>query len=100
MGEPSAVGGWFLYAAPDEDRQGMDLFVPTLEACGVMLQEKCLCPERYYHNPFDASSPSAPDTVFRAQNTDESEEDLFVLHFYDMAAKKPVFLYKFLKVSL
>ena len=54
-----------------------------------MLVSQIDCPEQYYQNPFAPTDDSAA----------VDRDDAYVLHFYDLAAKKKHILYKFQKVE-
>ena len=103
------VDGLFLYIAPEEGRQGMAEFIAALQLgdevnpnaedtpntftnnnSRLVLRSQEDCPERYYANPFapGAHSDAGMDIG-----------DAFVLHFYDLAAKKKHVLYTFQKIE-
>ena len=73
------TGGVFLYLAPDNARQGMDLLVGALNTVKIKCvgQKKCL--DEFYKNPLIG----------------EDCDDLYVLHFYDLSAKQPHTMYTF-----
>lgn len=75
-------GGMFLYLAPDDARDGMVEFTAVMEAAGLKCVEQTQCPHSLFANPLA-----------------EEKEDLYVLHFYDLAAKKPHSLFRFIKES-
>jgi predicted nicotinamide N-methyase len=96
-------GGVFYYIAPEEGRQGMVEFLAALtdmnsasasasaDSSKLVLVSQIDCPDRYYQNPFAASDENLSAGVDR--------DDAFVLHFYDLAAKKKHILYKFQKIE-
>ena len=75
-----APGGVFYYIAPDEGRAGMDGLVASLAAQGVACVDCKPCPDELFANPLRADAGLAEA---------EAAGDAFVLHFYDLAAKKP-----------
>lgn len=70
-------GGVFYYIAPEEGRAGMDSLVSALAACGVMCEDQRPCPSELFANPLVGAADGLP------------ADDAYVLHFYDLSAKKP-----------
>lgn len=70
--------GSFLYCAPDGDRDGMGELIEALATVDIVCVEHMAVPDYMYGNPLC-----------------EVDEDYFVLHFYDLAAKQPHSLYHF-----
>jgi hypothetical protein len=70
-----APGGTFYYVAPDEGRAGMEGLVAALATAGVACVDCKPCGDDLFANPLLSAG--------------ESDGDGFVLHFYDLAAKKP-----------
>ena len=74
--------GSFLYCAPDSGRDGMADFISALESIDIVCVELKSVPDFMYDNPLV-----------------DTEDDNFVLHFYDLAAKSPHSLYHFRRKS-
>ena len=72
-------GGVFYYIAPEEGRAGMDSLVSALAACGVVCEDQRPCPPELFANPIVGAG--AVDGL--------PADDAYVLHFYDLSAKKP-----------
>jgi len=70
-------GGVFYYIAPEEGRAGMDSLVSALAACGVVCEDQRPCPAELFANPLVGAADGLP------------ADDAYVLHFYDLSAKKP-----------
>ena len=70
-------GGVFYYIAPEEGRAGMDSLVSALAACGVVCEDQRPCPSELFANPLVGAADGLP------------ADDAYVLHFYDLSAKKP-----------
>ena len=83
----------FFYIAPEEGRQGMAEFLVALtyineqNTSKIVLVSQTDCPDEYYANPFTGMSNGV------------DSDDAYVLHFYDLAAKKKHILYKFQKIE-
>ena len=73
------TGGIFLYLAPENARQGMELLVGALSAVKIKCIEQNKCPDDFYSNPL----------------VGEDKDDSYVLHFYDLSAKQPHIMYTF-----
>lgn len=70
--------GSFLYCAPESGRDGMAGLIEALAAIDIVCVEQTAAPDYMYGNPLT-----------------EVDEDFFVLHFYDLAAKQRHYLYHF-----
>ena len=70
--------GQLFYSCLASERDGMDEFVPALAEAGIVLVDQGLCPDEFYENPLSS------------QDGDE-----YVLHFYEMCAKKEHLLFRF-----
>jgi len=81
-----APDGTFYYVAPDEGRDGMDGLVTALAAKGVVCVDSRPCSDALFANPL-VEREEADGRV--------SAADAYVLHFYDLAAKKPHSCYTF-----
>lgn len=109
-------GGTFLYVAPDECRDGIDGLIGSLKGVGIQCVMNEPCPEWMYENPLigqndeDSMDLDTKDDTnndeMEVENKPEKEGkktvvdrgDQFVLHFYDLAARKPHSLYQFEKI--
>ena len=75
-----APGGTFYYIAPEEGRDGMEGLVNALADVGLQCVDSQPCPEALFASPLvDVAGDEAA----------VSASDAFVLHFYDLAARKP-----------
>ena len=97
-----APDGVFLYIAPDECRDGIDGLLGALASVGLQCVMQQPCEEWMYENPL-AEESNDGDTSMDIEGAMKKglvdRGDNFVLHFYDLAAKKQHSMYKFVRKS-